>query len=191
MHDHHDLHDHHDDCAHGAHGAHDASRAPRAVPFDDAERIDSARRLLADSFGEPIEPGDVPPMTIETADVPAGARPLELAQVTASFRPDEPATRARFGTHLSGTIGIPRMGIRHDAEDGWWTWELGVRTRLELAMVATAWRSLAAFPGLAHLRMEGLDRDGLWIMDTPPDPEDAGPRFTRVGPGPIPQAVPA
>lgn len=153
---------------------------PRAIGPDDAQDIDSARRMMMASFGDPIEPGPIPDMTIREAEAPKGSRPMEIAQVTVSFENDTPATRARFGTTLSNAIGIPNLKLAQDEAEGYRTWIVGVRSNLDFEAVFATWSSLARTEGLNYLRIDGLDRDGLWIIDT--DPKGGEPRFTVAGP---------
>jgi len=166
-------------CGHEGPHVHGAS-TPRAIGLDDAQDIDSARRMLMVSFGEPNEHGPIPDMTIREAEPPKGSRAMEIAQVTASFENDTPVTRARFGTTLSNAIGIPNLKLASDEAEGYRTWIIGVRSNLDFDAVFSTWRSLARTEGVKYLRFDGLDRDGLWIIDTDPNGEE--PRFTIAGP---------
>jgi hypothetical protein len=153
---------------------------PKKVGVDDAQDIDSARRLLMASFGQPIEPGDIPDMTLRQIEAPKGSRPMEIAQVTASFGDDTPAVRARFGTTLSSAIGLPGLKLAKDEAEGYRTWTIGVRTNLDFDAVIATWKVLAAFEGIEYLRFDGLAEMGLWIVDTNPEADE--PRFTVAGP---------
>lgn len=153
---------------------------PRKVALDDAQDIDSARRLLMASFGHPMEPGEIPDMTLRQMAPPEGSRPIEIAQVTASFSNDTPVVRARFGAMLSSAIGLPGLKLAKDEAEGYRTWTIGVRSNLDFQAVITTWRTLTSFPGLEYLRFDGLAEMGLWIVDTNPEADD--PRFTVAGP---------
>lgn len=166
-------------CGHHGPHLHDVN-APRRIDIDDAQDIDSARRMLMASFGSPLEPGDIPDMTIRQTDPPKGPRPMEIAQITVALEDDTPTARARFGSAVSAAIGIPGLKLVKDEAEGYRTWNIGARSILAFDAVLATWARLAATPGVTYLRLDGVDGDGLWIIDT--DPEAAEPRFTVAGP---------
>lgn len=161
-----------------------ANVLPRAVPREDAEILERCRAALMHEAGIHTHSRDVPEMTTRETEVPTGIQPIELGTVVVLLEDPTPARRGRLTTAVGAAIGLPSPKMQKDSVPGHLSYYLGVATKVDIALVVTAWATIAALEGVSYVRIEGLSRHGLWVVENRPEDEtsDRPWRFVLSGP---------
>lgn len=157
---------------------------PRAVPRADAEILERCRAALMHKAGIHTHSRDVPDMTTRETEVPTGVQPIELGTVVVLLEDPTPARRGRLTTAVGAAIGLPSPKMERDSVPGHLSYSLGVATNVDIAVVVNAWAAIAAMEGVSYVRIEGLSRHGLWVVENRPEGEisDRTWRFVLSGP---------
>lgn len=128
---------------------------------------------------------DVPEMTTREAPVPEGIHTIELGTVVVRLDDPTAVRRARLTTAVGAAIGLPSPKMERDAVPGHLSYALGVSAKIDIAMVVSAWKTISAFDGASYVRIEGLSRHGLWVVENRPDANDSEDRWRFVLSGPV------
>lgn len=157
---------------------------PRAVPRADAEILERCRAALMHRAGIHTHSRDVPEMTTREADVPVGVEPIELGTVVVLLEDPTPRRRGRLTSAVGRAIGLPAPRMEKDAVPGHLSYNLGVSTNADISHVVRAWSEIATQEGATYVRIEGLSRHGLWVIENRPqdDASEQPWRFVLSGP---------
>jgi hypothetical protein len=177
-------HVHGAECGHGATAPIPWNVLPRSVAKEDAEILERCRAALMHRAGIHTHSADVPEMTTREARVPAGVQPIELGTVVVLLEDPTPARRGRLTTAIGAAIGLPSPKMERDAVPGHLSYNLGVSTNADIAVVVSAWARIAALDGVSYVRIEGLSPQGLWVVENRPEvqADQEAWRFVLSGP---------
>jgi hypothetical protein len=142
---------------------------PRAVPKGEAAILERCRVALMHRSGEHTHSSEVPPMTTREATPPSGSCRVELGTVVVGMGDGSPSKRARLTSAVATAIGLPTVRIEKDAREGHWSYALGVAATLNMHHVVEAWTKISAVEGVDYVRIDGLSRQGLWVVETRPE----------------------